>query len=220
MLHSTTATCLVLLPLSTATLPSPCCHRLLPRGLPCCHRLLKHFQVTAAMLFAPSCASSPILRYFLLHDADPVSLEKMNDCATLLPRLCPTPVILVPHFCHTLLPLCCQTSATLFSLLFATSFQFVCMLCSTLAYILRPSPSTQLTLFSQARAQKKHEFVVATCGLADFGLWQFEAQQLDWVDQRLLVWLSFFTAMSAGCFWGYFTKCIRMRGRSISHVKP
>ena len=88
------------------------------------------------------------------------------------------------------------------------------MLCSTLAYVLRPS--TQLTLFSQARAQKKHEFVVATCGLADFRLLQFEAQPLDSVDQRLLVLLSFFTAMSAGCFWGYFTD----ERQSISHVKP
>ena len=140
-----------------------------------------------------------------------------HTSATLMPHPCHSCATLLPHSSASLLPNFCHTFFIAFCHIVS---QFVCMLCSTLAYILRPSPSTQLTLFSQARAQKKHEFVVATCGLADFGLWQFEAQQLDWVDQRLLVWLSFFTAMSAGCFWGYFTKCIRMRGRSISHVKP
>ena len=149
LLHSTTATCLVLLPLSAATLPSPCCHRLLPRGLPCCHRLLKHFQVTAAMLFASSCASSPIPRYFLLHDTDPVSMEKMNENSFLLPSLRHTSATLMPHPCHSCATLLPHSSASLlpnfchtFALLFATSFHNLfacCVPLSPTSYVPQPN---------------------------------------------------------------------------------
>jgi hypothetical protein len=71
-------------------------------------------------------------------------------CATLLPRLCPTPVILVPHFCHTLLPLCCHTSATLLHCFLPHRFT----ICLHVVFHSRLRPSIQLTLFSQARAQK------------------------------------------------------------------
>jgi len=122
---------------STALLPHvwSFCHCLLPRGLPCCHRLLPHFQVTAATLFAFSCASSPILRYFLLHDTDPVSMEKMNENSFLLPSLRHTSATLMPHPCHSCATLLPHSSASLlphfcdtFALLFATSFHnlFAC----------------------------------------------------------------------------------------------
>ena len=120
-----------------------CSTALLPHVWSFCHCLLPRFQVLAATAYCHAvcrvataywntsksllpCCLPPLVLPALYLDTfssmipTPFLWKKWTRilsfcqvCATLLPRLCPTPVILVPHFCHTLLPLCCQTSATL-----------------------------------------------------------------------------------------------------------